>query len=156
LVRFGARDYSSETGQSTARDPLLFAGAQYSLYAYVDNHPINFLDPLGTGPRGPPHYTHVIPEAEHETLEYIWEVTKTFLGAGGAHLLEHTQLLPPAVAFHTATAVVEAADEGGQVIGVVADVVTGGQLSSAANQAKQIGNPQEPASKAQPFNPFGS
>jgi RHS repeat-associated protein len=50
LVRFGARDYSSETGQWAARDPILFGGGQFSLYAYAHNDPINFLDSVGTGP----------------------------------------------------------------------------------------------------------
>jgi RHS repeat-associated protein len=50
LVHFGLREYSAETGQWTARDPVLFAGGQTSLYAYVSNDPINRSDPLGTGP----------------------------------------------------------------------------------------------------------
>jgi RHS repeat-associated protein len=50
LVRFGARDYSAETGQWTARDPILFGGGQTSLYAYSFNDPINQTDFLGTGP----------------------------------------------------------------------------------------------------------
>jgi RHS repeat-associated protein len=50
LVRFSARDYSAETGQWTARDPLYFDGGQLSLYAYVGNDPLNSNDPLGLGP----------------------------------------------------------------------------------------------------------
>lgn len=50
LVRFGARDYHAKTGQWTDRDPILFEGEQTSLYAYVNNDPINLLDPSGTGP----------------------------------------------------------------------------------------------------------
>ena len=50
LVRFGARDYSAETGQWTARDPINFEGDQLSLYAYVNNDPINLKDHSGTGP----------------------------------------------------------------------------------------------------------
>jgi RHS repeat-associated protein len=50
LVRFGFRDYDPQTAQWTARDPILFAGGQTSLYAYVGNNPVNTVDPLGTGP----------------------------------------------------------------------------------------------------------
>ena len=50
LVRFSSRDYSAETGQWTARDPLYFDGGQLSLYAYVRNDPLNYNDPLGLGP----------------------------------------------------------------------------------------------------------
>jgi RHS repeat-associated protein len=46
LVRFGARDYDPVTGR-TARDPVLFAGGQTNLYAYVGNDTINFIDPTG-------------------------------------------------------------------------------------------------------------
>ncbi len=49
LVRFGARDYDAQTGRWTSRDPLLFEGGQTNLYTYVDNDPINRIDPLGTG-----------------------------------------------------------------------------------------------------------
>jgi RHS repeat-associated protein len=52
LVRFGTRDYSTETGQWTARDPIGFSGGQFSLYAYVDNDPVNQADLSGRGPYG--------------------------------------------------------------------------------------------------------
>lgn len=55
LVRFGLRDYDPETGQWTARDPILFGGGQSSLYAYVGNDPVNRLDPLGAGPWDRPY-----------------------------------------------------------------------------------------------------
>jgi RHS repeat-associated protein len=48
LVRFGARDYDAYTGRWMARDPILFDGGDTNLYAYVENDPINMLDPLGT------------------------------------------------------------------------------------------------------------
>jgi RHS repeat-associated protein len=48
LVRFGARDYDARTGRWTSKDPLLFAGGDTNLYAYVQNDPVNWLDPTGT------------------------------------------------------------------------------------------------------------
>ncbi len=53
LVRFGARDYDAETGRWTTKDPILFAGAQANLYAYVHNDPINRVDPSGLQARDP-------------------------------------------------------------------------------------------------------
>ena len=47
LVRFGARDYDSVTGRWTAKDPILFQGGQENLYVYVNNDPVNFVDPEG-------------------------------------------------------------------------------------------------------------
>jgi RHS repeat-associated protein len=47
LVRFGARDYDSETGRWLKRDPIRFAGNDSNLYAYVFNDPINLFDASG-------------------------------------------------------------------------------------------------------------
>jgi len=47
LVRFGARDYDPDTGRWTAKDPILFAGGDANLFAYVDNDPVNWVDPAG-------------------------------------------------------------------------------------------------------------
>ena len=47
LVRFGARDYDPEVGRWTSKDPILFASGQTNLYAYVNNDPVNRVDPTG-------------------------------------------------------------------------------------------------------------
>lgn len=47
LTRFGARDYDPETGRWTAKDPILFAGGDANLFAYVENDPVNWIDSNG-------------------------------------------------------------------------------------------------------------
>jgi RHS repeat-associated protein len=50
LVRFGARDYDAEVGRWTAKDPMVFDGADPNLYTYTGNRPLDFTDPAGTEP----------------------------------------------------------------------------------------------------------
>lgn len=47
LVKFGARYYDPETGRWTSKDPILFNGGAANLYGYVQNDPVNFIDPKG-------------------------------------------------------------------------------------------------------------
>lgn len=47
LVGFGYRDYDPEIGRWTAKDPILFAGGNTDLYGYVQNDPVNWIDPEG-------------------------------------------------------------------------------------------------------------
>ena len=47
LVRFGYRDYDPDTGRWTAKDPIGFAGGDTDLFGYVQNNPVNFVDPWG-------------------------------------------------------------------------------------------------------------
>lgn len=47
LVLMGARWYDPVLGRWISKDPLLFMGGQANLYAYVDNDPVNFIDPWG-------------------------------------------------------------------------------------------------------------
>ena len=47
LVRFGYRDYDTDTGRWTAKDPIGFAGGDTDLFGYVQNDPVNFIDPTG-------------------------------------------------------------------------------------------------------------
>lgn len=47
LVTFGRRSYDPDAGRWTTTDPILFAGGS-NLYRYVENDPINLVDPVGT------------------------------------------------------------------------------------------------------------
>ena len=50
LVRFGYRDYDSEIGRWTTKDPILFDGGQLDLFGYIANDPVNLIDQLGLDP----------------------------------------------------------------------------------------------------------
>ena len=47
LVHFGARDYDPNTGMWLAKDPIFFKGGDTDLYRYVQNDPVNWIDPFG-------------------------------------------------------------------------------------------------------------
>jgi RHS repeat-associated protein len=49
LVRFGVRDYDSDVGRWTAKDPILFAGGDTDIYGYCLNNPVNYIDLTGKG-----------------------------------------------------------------------------------------------------------
>jgi RHS repeat-associated protein len=50
LTRFGARDYDAEVGRWTAKDPILFEGGDWNLFAYVSGNPVNYIDRNGLNP----------------------------------------------------------------------------------------------------------
>ena len=50
LVRFGYRDFETDTGRWTAKDPIGFEGGDSDLYGYVFNNPVNIVDPDGQIP----------------------------------------------------------------------------------------------------------
>jgi len=52
LTRFGKREYHSQLGRWTTKDPVRFRGGQVNIYAYVDNDPVNRVDPRGTNKSG--------------------------------------------------------------------------------------------------------
>jgi len=47
LVRFGARDYDSESGRWLSKDPVGFSAGDMNLYAYALNDPMKWIDPFG-------------------------------------------------------------------------------------------------------------
>lgn len=47
LVRFGARDYDPVIGRWTVKDPIRFGSLDANFFTYVQNDPINFIDPSG-------------------------------------------------------------------------------------------------------------
>jgi RHS repeat-associated protein len=57
LMYYRARYYSPEMKRFISRDPIGFAAGDVNLYRYVNNNPINYIDPLGlfvlyAGPSG--------------------------------------------------------------------------------------------------------
>jgi len=47
IVRFGARDYDPAMRRWTQKDPIGFKGGQSNIYTYVNDDPINGIDPNG-------------------------------------------------------------------------------------------------------------
>jgi uncharacterized protein RhaS with RHS repeats len=47
VAQLGYRDYDSETGRWTTKDPIDFDGGDSNLYGYVLNDPVNLVDAMG-------------------------------------------------------------------------------------------------------------
>lgn len=47
VVHFGARDYVPADGRWLTKDPIRFNGEDTNLYGYVQNDPVNWIDPSG-------------------------------------------------------------------------------------------------------------
>ena len=72
LVRFGVRDYDAETGRWTAKDPIGFGSGALSLYGYVLNNPVTWIDPWGL-------------KCEQGYWDRVWEnrsMTRGYLSSG--------------------------------------------------------------------------
>ncbi|MGH7283644.1 MAG: RHS repeat-associated core domain-containing protein [Polyangiaceae bacterium] len=59
-VRFGARDYDTNTGRWTSKDPIRFGGG-LDVYAYCGNNPIDCIDPNGRLPPGSVPWEPIFP-----------------------------------------------------------------------------------------------
>jgi RHS repeat-associated protein len=52
-VRFGTRDYDSRSARFTTKDLIGYAGGESNTYRYLNNEPVNRIDPYGLwGPEG--------------------------------------------------------------------------------------------------------
>ncbi len=145
LVRFGFRDYSARTGQWTARDPIGFQGGQLSFFSYLDNDPLNFIDPAGLGPWNKlSDYANSIPHIYHELADLAAEMGLT---VGVAWTLEKAGQETISVGNH----LMEIAHDVGVLGGGLIDRLSGDLLGRANREAKGIdlssGN-----SKKNPFN----
>jgi len=92
LVRFGFRDYEPGTGRWTAKDPIFFGGRQGNLYGYVQNNPVNWIDPTGLwyvgggGTVGPVTFSY---DTTHPTNTRIDLAANLGLGGGIKFCFEH-------------------------------------------------------------------
>ena len=75
LVRFGARDFDPSIGRWTAKDPIDFAGGDVNLYGYVQNDPVNFVDPEGEFIQFIPI---IVPLAITSYFIYKWATSPSF------------------------------------------------------------------------------
>jgi RHS repeat-associated protein len=81
LYYMRARYYDPSVGRFISEDPIGFAGGDVNLYAYVQNDPVNFVDPNGLqsisiNPLGPPM---VLPSEPVTLSPRQWEEMKSFL-----------------------------------------------------------------------------
>lgn len=94
-VRFGSRDYDSQTGRWTSRDPALFDWGDTNLYCYVDSNPIDYNDPTGLAnenflPEGSALYTRAENVKPNGTYQVAGHGTPQYMIAG-----ELTDVIPP-------------------------------------------------------------
>ncbi len=78
LVRFGARDYDTQIGRWTSKDPIRFRGGDANLYGYVLDDPVNRIDSLGLDwfrPQDHPYKVGrpgtIVPEGKGEIGGYL-------------------------------------------------------------------------------------
>jgi len=70
LVHFGAREYDPEVMRWTTPDPTRFEGG-FNLYGYVDNDPVNFIDPFGLKTFSPSEVNSIMEK-------YKWELSRGY------------------------------------------------------------------------------
>jgi RHS repeat-associated protein len=76
LTRFGVRDYDSETGRWTSKEPLGFDGSR-NFYVYVGNDGVNYVDLDGLKREGTTET--VVGDARSKNVEYPWRGIKYYL-----------------------------------------------------------------------------
>jgi RHS repeat-associated protein len=146
LVRFGFRDYSALTGQWTARDPIGFQGGQLSFFTYLNNDPLNSIDPVGLGPwKRLTDYANAVPPIYHELADLAAESGIT---ASVAWALEQAGQETISAGNH----LMEIADLTGRFIGEGVNYITGNALMHAQNEAKNAGDLSNGNAKKKPFN----
>jgi len=96
LIRLGFRDYEPATGRWTSRDPILFRGGQFNLYAYANNNPISLRDPSGLFCVGGSAYVGVGGGVKLCFDKGKWSTCfEVGFGAGGGLSLEPTRSTAP-------------------------------------------------------------
>jgi RHS repeat-associated protein len=83
-----ARYYDSSTGQFISQDPSGFIGANTNLYGYVNNDPINLVDPFGLDPYN--ISTLGMSNAERESIIQYAQRTNAWLAANGPVTVQPT------------------------------------------------------------------
>lgn len=72
-----ARHYDAMEGRFISKDPIGFAGGNVNLYGYVQNNPINWIDPFGLVLVSPEEGQRIVDEAR------TWKGVPYFPGGGG-------------------------------------------------------------------------
>ena len=80
LVRFGYRDYDPDTGRWTAKDPIGFSGGDTDLYGYVQNNPVNWVDPWGLEVLSPDMTQNIAPDVNPQEVA---DLTSSGMMMGG-------------------------------------------------------------------------
>jgi RHS repeat-associated protein len=152
LVRFGFRDYDSDIGRWTAKDPIFFAGGDVDLYGYVAYNPVNAIDSFGLLAASW-HFGITSIAAMNsgrslgESLSLAWNATAVDFASGSQGQN------PEAVVQHAMGTPVQSPDQAiAAANAYIQSSITGGNLPGAIHAAQDLATPGH---AGQPWSGFG-
>ncbi|MAZ48558.1 MAG: hypothetical protein CME65_08340 [Halobacteriovoraceae bacterium] len=90
--------YNPSTGRFLSEDPIGFISGDTNLYRYIQNDPINFLDPFGLCPDYDTEINFYDPSNQNDGIDGVYPVLSVL---GGVKAFQISKAAAPAIAYTT-------------------------------------------------------